>query len=246
MDDKPAYQQRADRAAKLRLKHARIISKAGIPADRREQVLDELESLFQVHAYRDPEHNQAPELVQGVIDAARNADKTERWAEKLQERLSALPVGLRFSILLQWVRADQGAHEGTRLEIPEGDWYRDGKHVVPDLPTEVVLVRAKLQLERIHRDRGRPRSELALLLFGLVVLFEGDFTTGGVINDGWHAEQLDIDEALDGVKYDRRYSGPLLDLVEKLLVAEGIEYKSRGALGAELWRLIQTANKVAR
>ena len=75
----------------------------------------------------------------------------------------------------------------------------------------------------------------------LFMLFEPFFPNGGITKDGWRAEELRDDE-LKGKRYNHRYNGPVLDLVLKLLDVEGIKYKSRGAIGQELWQFAQTAN----
>nr|DAK77254.1 MAG TPA: hypothetical protein [Caudoviricetes sp.] len=199
-----------------RKRHAAALTAAGIPADEHETVLDSLAHAFEVHAATSTDRTAEAEALQGVITAAENAGKTERWRDKLQQRAVALPPGLRFSIF-------------------EYQGYSDGKQLADELPAETILARAKRLQENIHRGRGRPRSELASLLFSLLLLLESFFPAPSVTKNGSKADKLRV----DGNGQDSLYSGPMLDLVKCLLDVEGVEYESRGAIGRELWAFVQ-------
>lgn len=200
-----------------RAAHAALLSAAGISADRQQSVLDALGVQFEIHARTAADRTAEVEALQGVIDAAENADKTKRWREKLEQRSTALPLGLRFSIF-------------------EYLGYRNGEQLAAELPVGEILERAKALRDRIQHGRGRPRSELASLLFALCLLFEPFFPARSVAKNG---SKADLMRGAEGIGQDHLYSGPMLDLVQSLLDAEGVEYESRGAVGRELWTFAQ-------
>jgi hypothetical protein len=105
-----------------RTARASVIAMAGIPPRRIDAPLDELDSLFELHTYTPPD--QACLALQGVIDAAEKFGTTERWKEKFNERVLALPSGLRSAIF-------------------EYQGYRNGKQLAAELPPETVLERAQ-------------------------------------------------------------------------------------------------------
>jgi hypothetical protein len=230
VDARPAHERRAERATELRAAHAKLIADAGIPADQRGAVLDGIDWAFEVHTHMATTPDQSPDALRAVIEAAENAGKTKRWDEKLQQRIAALPLGLRFYIF-------------------EYRGYRNGEYVSGELPVEIVLARAEELQAHIQRGRGRPRGKLAGLLFALFVLFE-PFFPDGVSKNTTEAERIRFRARnklrVKGVGQDHLYSGPILDLVQNLLDVEGFEYESRGAIGRELWAFVQSAKKAER
>lgn len=155
------------------------------------------------------EESSATDSLGSLADLRSEMAKVAQIAKKLMELINDLP---------------RGACTYLNLGLPS---THDPNPIAVLNPLSVLIERAQRYHESVQRGSGRPKNNLHVTLLQLVSLWEDEFpNVTGIRKDG-----SGPDEGREP------YKGPLFDFVISLLDAEEIPYRSRHAVGFQLWEL---------